>query len=318
MEEVVNVIHQTVQKSLLGDFQSYLSNHSDQKQFCIYSDYCLDDKNKLNSVASFTIAPIWTAFPELKNIAVKAIPKDIKKTKDLTDLGAQLIKNKAFFHISFVIKNTDGLLYKEGKTIQEVMIQGISETISMIEGWKKNQPQGIAKFTEQVKKFKKWQQRLKKNPNIKLSKQIILISAMVGYIAFLITKYAIATDIVWFSDRDKIIHSYDGVAYDLFDIWHYGLCEKYEAIEPYSKIGLGTSEQSTANLWFDHLIRLPDYLAGALSSWDTEENLVHMPKHASVLQKVFADNNFCSIINININKGVFNASRQTVSLTKQP
>ncbi len=314
MEKVITAIHQTIQKSLLKDFQSYIAIHSQQKKFCIYSDYCLDSK-KYNKVASFTVAPAWTAFPEYENYAINAIPRDIKKTKSIAISATEFLKNRSFFHFNFVINDNYSIARRE-QTIQDITITSINEIIRMIEGWLINQPEGTEKFSEQIKKFKQWKQELrKKSINTKLFKHIAMISALAGYIAFLITKEAEATDIVWFSDRDVIVNSYGNISYDLFDMWHFGLCDKYGAYEPYSSIGFPDTDGSASSLWYDHLVRIPDYLAGALSSWKMDINIVEKPKHAEILRNVFADNPFCSIIEINISNSSFRASRLTVSPT---
>ena len=61
------------------------------------------------------------------------------------------------------------------------------------------------------------------------------------------------------------------------------------------------------------MIRIPDHLAGTLSSWDMSANRVAKNKHAQMLQAVFSDNEFCAIIEFNIGKEKFTCGRRTVS-----
>jgi hypothetical protein len=314
MNNIIEIIDQIMQKSLLQDLTNYLNINSNYKEFCIYSDYCLEDKSKPNKVASFTIAPSWTAFPEIRDLIEKSIPIDIKKSKFITRETIDTLNNKNLFHISFIIKDTSGFIYKPNKSSQEVAIKGISEIIEMMEHWIINQPEGADKFRDQVNRFISWRREVeKKSPNLNLFKNIILISLLAGYISYMLTKEAKASTVVWFSDRDKMIESYNSVAFDLYEIWHYGLCDIAGIKGETTKLGLAVKDDNLDKLWFDPLIRLPDYIAGTLASWDLKSNLVHKDKHAELLKKVFSDNNFCAIININLGKSTYTCSRQTIS-----
>jgi hypothetical protein len=320
MKNIISVLDETMQKSLLQDLTNYLCMQKNQKEFCIYSDYCLEDESKPNKVASFTIAPTWTAFPEIQYLIEKSIPTDIKDRKFITEEIVDTLKNKNLFHISFIIKDTSGLIYRPTKSSQEVVIQGINELIEMIERWIANQPEGADKFRDQANRFISWRREMeRKSPNLNLCKNIIIISLLAGYISYMLTKEAEARTVVWFSDRDKIIESYNSIAFDLYEIYHYGLCDNAGINGETTKIGLAIKDKddSSNKLWFDPLIRLPDYMAGTLASWDLTSNLVQKDKHAELLQRVFADNSFCTIINIDLGKNGYKCSRQTVSLTEQ-
>jgi len=317
MQEAINVIHHTMHKSLLDDLSLYLKLNGNQNKFCIYSDYCLDDVKKPNKVASFTIAPMGTALPEATEEITIALPKDIKKSKMISGKGVDLLVNKSFFHINFIIKDTSGILYSENKTSQKVILEALDETINMISSWIDNQPEGAGKFKEQIKKFKQWQCELKKKSiNINLTRNILLISMLAAYIAFLLTKYAKAEDIIWFSDRDKIVDSYNRIAYEIFDICHFGFCDQLGATEPYSNIGIPSPDITSGALWFDHLIRIPDYLAGTLASWDISNNEVERIKHDEILKKVFAENDFCGVIDLAIGQDDCKCSHHKVFTTK--
>jgi len=312
--EGIDGLHNTMQKSLLDDLKKFILIHSEHSKFCLYSDYCLEDNEKHNKVASFTISPASIAFPEEKEWISNSLQTDIKKSRNISEKGVELLTNNNFFHINFVIKETTGVFYQKDKTSQDVALLGINLIIEMISKWIKNQPNGKEKFIEQKNKFLYWEKELKKkSANLKLAKQILLISMLASYIAYLLTVNANATDVVWFSDRDKIVNSYGNIAFDLFDINHFSMCEKFGAIEPYSQIGIVTSDSEPKNMWFDHLVRIPDYLAGTLASWDIKNNTVQKTKHSDILQKVFSENDFCAIINVDISRESYKFSRQTVS-----
>lgn len=317
MDDVIRVIDQTMQQSLLQDFKNYLKLNNHNK-FVIYSDYCLGDKEK-SDVASFTVAPAWTAFPEITNKIQNAIPGDIKGCRFISHETIELLRDKSFFHINFIIKETAGLTSRKNKTAQEVALRSVDEAIKMIDGWIVNQPEGGDKFREQIHRFLNWRRELqKKSLNLKLYKSIVLISLLAGYIAHMLTIEAKADTVVWFSDRDEITEAYNSVAFDLFEINHYGLCDNKGVDGSITKLGLGVKDEGSNKQWYDHLVRIPDHLAGTLSSWNMSNNPVTKNKHVQILQKVFAENEFCTIIEINIGKEKYNCGRRTVSSPDAP
>jgi hypothetical protein len=314
MDNLIDALDQTMQKSLLQDFKSYIRLNN-QEKFAIYSDYCLGDKTKPNNVAAFTVAPAWTVFPDNANHIQNAIPRDIKKRRGISPETIELLRNNSFFHINFIINDDSGLLFRKNMSKEGAALIAVDEAIKLIEGWIINQPEGIDKFSEQSYRFCQWRLELqKKSPNLKLYRQIVLISLLAGYIAHMLTVEANAETVVWFSHRDKITDSYNNIAFDLFEINHFGLCESKGVDGSITKIGLGVKDDDSNKLWYEPLIRIPDHLAGTLSSWDMKENRVSKKKHAQMLQKVFSGNNFCAVIEINIGKEKIACGRRDITL----
>lgn len=314
MEWIVDTIDKTMQQSLLQDFRSYLQLN-DFKEFIIYSDYCFD-KNRPNKVATFTVSPAWTIFPGIADRIEKIIPKDTKDQTRISDEVVNVLTNKLFFHINFLISDVRGVTSNKKFTDQDVALTSIDETIKMIQGWLDNQPEGAEKFKQQIKRFSIWKCELQsKSPNLSLFRNIVVISLLAGYIAYMLTKEAKIEMVAWFSDRDKIIDK--GFAYDLFEMTHTGLCENTNIESSNTKLGFGVQDENTNELWYDPLIRIPDYLAGALSSWDLSENRVitnkKVGKQITLLQKVFCDNPFCQIIRIDFGRDRYICGRHTVS-----
>lgn len=320
MDNLIKLIDNTLQKSLLQDFRNYLKLNPYNK-FSIYSDYCFDDENKPNDVASFTIAPSWTAFPEIIEEIQKLIPTDIKNRSSISMETVKILQSKYFFHMNFVLRKEyirEEYINLSLKNLanQDTALKFLDEMIQMIEVWIINQPEGKDKFLEQKKKFSKWRLELsKKSPSLNLYRQIIFVSILASYIAHMLTIEAKADTIIWFSDRDKIINAYDKVAFDFFEISHLSLCDYKGKDALITKLGIGIEDEGINELWYDPLIRIPDHLAGALSSWDISVNRVSKNKQAEILQKIFTENNFCTIIELNLNKNKFSCGREIPTLS---
>ncbi|MDO9002762.1 MAG: hypothetical protein Q7V20_04825 [Aquabacterium sp.] len=314
MERILASLKGTLDKSFLTDLRAFLSIHKNESQFAIFSDYCIDAKNKFNNVASFTIAPSWAATPKIVELLAEKIPKDIKKTKCIDRDIIEALSNRTFFHVTFILKSTAGVLYSKGHTDQHVALLNMDSVTEMIKMWIINQPEGKEKFEEQIKRFSIAKSELsKKSANMKLFKLISVVAMLAAYLAFLLSKEAKCKSIVWFSDRDKIIDAFGEICRELFEINHYGLCLKEMAEMEISKVGYGIDDAGIDRLWFDSLIRLPDYMAGTIASWDMNENLVSSPKHSELLRRVFAQNPFCVLISATIGRSNFSFSRIDVS-----
>ena len=143
----------------------------------------------------------------------------------------------------------------------------------------------------------------KKSPNLKLSRQIYLVSILAGLIFFYLTILKRPSYIQWVSDRDAIIERHDGVAFDLAYLTYvleYSNVlvkggEKILFIPEKPHFIFPTPEKSGKN-HFDELIRIPDYLAGTLADLDVtkkrftkdkyndifEFSLVNSPNHAII------------------------------------
>ncbi|WP_139794282.1 hypothetical protein [Chromobacterium violaceum] len=129
-----------------------------------------------------------------------------------------------------------------------------------------------------------------------------LTSILAAILAFYLSKETSCKKIIWFPDRDKIHDAFSKISFDLFEINHWVLCLQELPKEKIPRIGFAIDEGSESRLWFDTLIRLPDFIAGTVASWCLETNLTSREKHARVLEQVVADNLHCILIMIEMRK----------------
>ena len=175
----------------------------------------------------------------------------------------------------------------------------VDQAIQTITLWLSNQPEGQVKFSEQLQRFKKYRHELaRRSPNLSLFRQIALVGNIAAYLAFLLSQVGNATKIAWIPDRDKITEAYDSIALDLFEMNHFGLCDEAGIEGEKIQILLGVPDECQVNQWFDRLIRIPDYLAGALASLDLQAEHATLPKHGDVLINVVANNENCFVFQV--------------------
>ena len=297
MKEIVETLRGTLDKTFLTNLRRYLEGHVGVTDFTLISDYCVEDKDKPNNVIAFTLAPRHAAFPESIVELDRLIPKDIKKMPNVTEGIYKALNDTRFFHVAFMLDDVSGFLYSEHLDRQTVLLQNMKFLIKMVQEWHDVQPEGRQKFEEQIKRFKRVSKELERpTANVRLFCRMTLTCILAAVLAFYLSKETICKSIVWFADRDKIHDAFQKIYVDIFEINHWGLCFQELPEDRIPRVGYATHETAERQLWFDTLIRLPDFIAGTVASWNMETNLTSRDKHARLLEQVVADNLHCNLI----------------------
>jgi hypothetical protein len=303
MTEIFEVLRGTLDKTFLSNMRSYLKGHAGVTNFLLISDYCVEDENKSNDVIAFTLAPDHAALPQSMRDLNQLIPKDIKKITEVTDDMSKALNDPRFFHIAFMLDDTSGFLHSDHVDRRGVVLQNMRLIIEMIQQWSDNQPEGRQKFQEQIARFKHATKELeRRTANVKLFCRMSITCILAAVLAFYLSKETICHSILWLPDRDKIHDAFAKIYFDLFEINHWGLCLQEISEERIPRVGFATDEANKRTLWFDPLIRLPDFIAGTVASWNMERNLTSREKHAKILEKVVADNLHCNLIKIEMRR----------------
>ena len=299
MQEIFEVLRGTLDKSFLDNFRTYLSCHDDCKDFILISDYCIGNEKKPNDVIAFTIAPGKVVEPTFMKGLNRAIPADLKRTSKLNDGIARVLKDHNFFHVAFILDDVSGFLHSPHFDKRSVALKNIEQIKSMLKGWSANQPTGRVKFEEQIKRFSLVSKELeKRSANFRLYYQMILVSMLASVVSYYLSKETICRSITWFPDRDKMHDAFQKIYRDLFEINHWGLCFAELPKRRIPGVGYAIDIDGGKNQWFDPLVRLPDYIAGALADWNRNTNITSHDKHTRLVDDVIASNLNCNIIKI--------------------
>ncbi len=315
MEDVISFLEDTINKSALGDFKSYLCSKPFYGKWLICSDYCIGNKNKPNDVVSFTIMPYDTCPDEINGRFISLAPKEINKIKRISPDFISYLKEKRLFHLNFILGTRKGLTRRENMKDRQVVDRIFEDTNKMLEDWSKISPGNLSYYKVIQKKINKAKSELgKKSANYRLFRDVMLISLLSAYISYLLTKYSKARIVGWFSDRDKIIDSYDTLAAELFDIYHHGLCEKGSLNSSATEIVFGVPETSENGVvGYDEVNRSPDHIAGTLADFNFENNAPTKPKFVAMLEDCIADNPFLTIFRLKFAVGNYNCCRVVIS-----
>lgn len=295
LPKLINLLNATFDKEPKHLWKCYYKKFIKSSKWCIASDYCLDAKNKINNCFVYTIFP-YIDFNFLQSKINEVLYKDIKNIKTIDDNIVWLLTNQFFFTTVFII-NDKNLFYSNETTAsreKETIIFQIKNTYEMC---LKKAPYIAPKLKLLLKEAEK------NNFNKKLYCNIFWNSILASYINDFIYKNTKHTNgIIWVPDRDDMCNYCNGILYDLYNInsssIHYINRTK---IPKNNKLGICKSNDNLFE--FDKIIRIPDYIAGAISSTDFYSRTVDKQKHLQMIVDIIADNPRVIIIELCIENG---------------
>ena len=253
------------------------------KNWCISSDYCFDDPNKLN-VATFTVFPsdyMNTIFNELK----ENLPRDIKNKRHFTEAELNYLKNsKYFFSMSIILYNIESSFNKNA---------AIEQITKLLKTQIKDLPFPIIDkdFHEAKEKLRELLNNLKKkNCPIKKLSQIYFVAQFVAQLMEFLFIKENCKIVGWCPDKGHIDSFSHGIIYNLVQT------KIHELIRNRMKdfrITCPPPESLDKHLYMrDTFIRIPDIITGALSSLVVKEKGItaQQPKHYEIINRCLVNN----------------------------
>lgn len=288
MKRVFEALENTINKSSIIDFRNYLKNFSSITKWIIASDYCINDKDKPNDVMTFVIIPYVVDIFDFQEYIKKIAKSDLKHSKQIDDRFISLYKDGLFFPISFILTKDNMIKNLVNK---DVIIKTLEGQREMLKRWIVNTPNNADHYKCIIKKLNKVDQEVKRKTfNLSLFKDIVTATFLVSYIVYLLYKEANVEIVTWFSDRDKMISAYNGIANDLYEIQTHCLCtEKFGEYYKQFKNGYGVEDKEN-NLFYDELNRIADYICGGIADYNIEKNQVSANKFCKIAEEILADN----------------------------
>lgn len=287
-------------KALIQDF---LKRASFSPKWMLYSDYCLDDKNKPNDVLTFVLMPFFNeaTYQELKKKINEMQPVDIKHTKNINDEFMSYIKTQAVFCFSFILNDRQQLFgtdeTEQIKTVEK-LLANLKETFAR---WRDNagSQQMRDYYTDCVIKIKKQQREIFLKKKVTNHIDVLLITLLASYYTASILKNLPVLHIFgWFPDRDKTNETCDGLAVPIFNALQYGYMDARQYLFCAAK------PDSSVVPFYDDENRIADIICGTLADYNIKENLISKEKFDEVLQGLMADNMYVKIYRFFVDGGL--------------
>lgn len=256
------------------------------KKWIIISDYAFG--NKPQDVVSFVLIPYIFNYENLIYKIKSIQPKDIKKSSHTSDEFIELLNSNLILSVSISL-NKKMRLCKDEKGY---FLSKLIAYIKMIESWIQNEPEKENKYREEIKSLDKLKCIISTKGVSKQVRQIEIVSTLVTYLMIEITKLIPNVELIgWFSDRDAILDYKEkeldmSVIQNFVQTAYHVFCEELSYKQ--AKIVFAKPE-SSGTVWYDELIRLPDFIAGALADYDTLNNKLSHEKFIPLIEKVFTN-----------------------------
>jgi hypothetical protein len=282
---LVDCLISTFGMSAINEFRKFLSKHPLVTKWMIASDFVINDAQAASDAYAFTLFPYDTDILELKANIVKLVPRDFKKTKIVHQRLHEFLQSGDTFTICLLTPKK----YNAAGNIAAVRFS-LEETLRMMRNWQDSERQ-----QKVIKAFEQLRERAKANNfNTQLMSTMMIATVLAAFCAIILAQERKIEVVGWFPDRDNITTSYERIADHMFSVNFSAFCQRLNIDERPIKTAIGHPEPDPAKpkqMWYDELVRSPDFLAGPLAAWDYRKQLVPgRQKYVDILQGAVADN----------------------------
>lgn len=311
----LRIFDETFHKSGYLNFAQFMKNNSNCSKWMIFSDYVIGDPNKSNDVFTFSLLPATISIGWLMDKVHELSPKDVKNTRSINAEFLELIKKLPMFHISIIFNKSRKLDFDDE---QKFFAEKTDSAIGMLKHWIKTTPANKKRYQDEIKSLNVLKNEItRKNPNLKLIRDIDILACLIAYIKLEMVKLTPIDTIGWFSDRDKMLDFNSGkiktpLIHDLIDSYFY-LFRQSENIQHRIEVCFGRPEES-GKMWYDDLNRFPDYISGTIADMNFEDGKVTNGKFTAIIEGLIASNDKVDVISMNLLKESITANRIAINL----
>lgn len=285
---LLNLLNDTFEKSTIDQIEkNYLNNLLSVSKWMCFSDYCLDDEGKPNDVITFSIIPHITDYDIIENYIQTNAKTDIKKTRNVKETFVSFLRKYPMINFSFILNDRKKLLGNNHKELLGNLRNQYIFMKEMYEQWMKNEPHKKKEYTDYINKINQCLSLIEADKKIKLLLDMILIPFLGAYVSSIILKRINKVEVFgWFSDRDKLNDIGDGLSLYIF---HHQL---HNLMNGKNFTFASTVANSTSKIFYDELIKIPDYIAGTLADYNLEDNTISKDKFNEVLIGYISNNSY--------------------------
>lgn len=288
IEKIIEIYFE--EEELVASVDQFLEKSGYSEKWLLYSDYCLDDRNKPNDVLSFALIPFLdeNIYQFLDEAIHTYQPKDIKKTKEVNETFLKILKEFPVFSFSFILDDRKLLFGDTGGERVDTVISVLNEIKQNFETWRKNADEEneiVQYYDVSIKKLKAQIHRVEQKKDTTLISDIILIALLGGVYASKILKRLPNLDIIgWFPDRDCSNEGCDNIIVPIYNTI------VYNRIQNRHTRWAVTMPDTSKKPFYDNENRIVDYICGTIADYDFQNNKVSKDKFCTVLEDFLADN----------------------------
>jgi len=284
-------------------------------KWMIGADFVIGAPEAVHDVFAFTIFPHYEEFTATLAGIAKIFAHDLKRTKVLTDEMVTFLRDTKRFHFCFLVEKDryiNGTVETARVAIAHALriVRGLDARGSAIAEERRDLNIQSLRVVEEAAKAKRF--------NFRNFFDIHTLSVLLATIMLWIVRHGECRVIGLFPDRDKMTAGYKSIFHTLTDINHSGFCQR---------IGLNAAKDILApsaellegrDLFYDALVRIPDYVAGALSRLDYYSRVLtsEQAKHKDLVERFASDNP--NLLIIQMSESIVSLRASTIRLTTEP
>src|SRR5271165_2846905 len=130
--ELARCFFDTFDKSSVALFRRYLAKNPAITKWMIAADFSLHEPSRPLDCMAFTIVPYDAEFHEIGSDVAAALPKDLKKSRDLSPGGAAWLRDTRRLHVVITMKKERLIFYNgTGSDARLVAREHIGKTIEV-------------------------------------------------------------------------------------------------------------------------------------------------------------------------------------------
>lgn len=283
MQPLIDIFLDVLTKREITYFKNFLSGFNlKNTNWYLLSDYCIGDDGKFNDVITFTLLAKHDTLENISDYINSIAPVDLKKTKKVSHEFLTYLNSPLVYHFSLVIPKEQFLLNK--LITKEEMVIINSNLKFIISNTIKDKPDMSEYYSGVLSRIDMIESELnRKTFNDKLFRKMFLVGSFGASIIYYLKMYSIPKSICWVSDRDAITQKFDSYVFDYMSMM-YNMQPTNEMLtqDVFNLIFEPVAEHGK-NI-FDQLVRIPDFIAGTLSSYSKQYGLDELrDKHLAII-----------------------------------
>jgi hypothetical protein len=308
-EAIPHLFDQSLSREVVPNFEQFVRASGALKWF-LATDYVVGDATRDLDTFAFSFIPYDDTIENLLAEIDTASKRDIKKIKSVNAGMLDLLRSKRRFHVILVADRSRR--WPDSVTGAR---DAIDVTLAQMQNWQDAARQGAT-----IKLVKALRQEASANSfNYRLFGDIVLLSAVTGYFAAMLVRTLPVEGVVWASDRDKMTTAYGKIAPSFANVNFNAICRRWGIEDDRiaaAKFGFALEPVESQPMWFDPLVRIPDFLAGTVAAWniDADRIIADHSKFVEVLRGSIANNENVEILRLRTASDELSLRRLKVTL----
>jgi hypothetical protein len=254
---ITSLLDEVFYQSSIDDMRSaYFHDVKPFDSWVILSDYYFGD-DKTNKVITFTSLPYLGGLPQLQSIIRALAPRDIKHTRSIDGRFIEFLRQLPALNISFIFQQDKYFAWTSSNEFQVHMVEFCEMLSAYVALWRRD-TLNHTRLDILSRNIRHAQELLRQKKKIRILCEAFLISLLGGYVGSILFRETALTNLCWLSDRDRTNELGNNFVRDLFQVTLIDIVKRNISFS-------FTTANSTSEEWYADLIRIPDFITGAIA-----------------------------------------------------